>query len=64
MGKRIIARARGKGGPRYRVPSHKYKGKVEYNFPYELWRSFGLRKVLFQKKLDLFQLAFVAADKI
>lgn len=31
MGKRIIARARGKGGPRYRAPSHKYKGKVEYN---------------------------------
>jgi len=31
MGKRIIARARGKGGPRYRVPSHKYAGKVEYN---------------------------------
>ncbi len=31
MGKRIIQRARGKGGPRYRAPSHKYKGKVEYN---------------------------------
>lgn len=31
MGKRIIARARGKGGPRYRAPSHKYAGKVEYN---------------------------------
>lgn len=31
MGKRIIPRARGKGGPRYRVPSHKYKGKPEYN---------------------------------
>jgi len=31
MGKRIIARARGKGGPRYRAPSHRYKGKVEYN---------------------------------
>jgi large subunit ribosomal protein L2 len=31
MGKRIIPRARGKGGPRYRVPSHKYAGKVEYN---------------------------------
>jgi len=29
MGKRIIARARGKG-PRYRVLSHKYVGKVEY----------------------------------
>jgi len=31
MGKRIIQRARGKGGPRYRAPSHNYKGKVEYN---------------------------------
>ncbi len=30
MGKRIIARARGKGGPRYRAPSHRYVGKVEY----------------------------------
>ena len=29
MGKRIIPRARGKGGPRYRVPSHKYAGKVD-----------------------------------
>ncbi len=32
MGKRIIARARGKGGPRYRAPSHRYLGKIEY-FP-------------------------------
>jgi len=31
MGKRIIPRARGKGGPRYRVPSHRYVGRVEYN---------------------------------
>jgi len=31
MGKRIIARARGKGGPRYRAPSHRYAGKIEYN---------------------------------
>lgn len=30
MGKRIIARARGKGGPRYRVPSHRFLGRVEY----------------------------------
>lgn len=30
MGKRIIAQARGKGGPRYRAPSHRYLGKVEY----------------------------------
>ncbi len=30
MGKRIIARARGKGGPRYRAPSHRYRGKFEY----------------------------------
>lgn len=36
MGKRIIARARGKGGPRYRAPSHKYKGKVEYNLSKEV----------------------------
>jgi len=31
MGKRIIQRARGKGGPRYRAPSHRYAGKVSYN---------------------------------
>ena len=30
MGKRIIQRARGKGGPRYRAPSHRYAGKVSY----------------------------------
>lgn len=30
MGKRIIQRARGKGGPRYRVPSHRFLGRVEY----------------------------------
>lgn len=30
MGKRIIARARGKGGPRYRAPSWRYLGKVSY----------------------------------
>ncbi len=33
MGKRIIPRARGAGGPRYRAPSHRYLGKVEY-FPF------------------------------
>lgn len=40
MGKRIIARARGKGGPRYRAPSHKYKGKVSYNLSRDI--SVGL----------------------
>jgi large subunit ribosomal protein L2 len=30
MGKRIIPRARGKGGPRYKAPSHRYLGRVEY----------------------------------
>ena len=30
MGKRIIPRARGKGGPRYRAPSHRWKGKGTY----------------------------------
>jgi large subunit ribosomal protein L2 len=30
MGKCIIARARGKGGPRYRAPSHRYLGRIEY----------------------------------
>ncbi len=30
MGKRIIARARGKGGSQYRAPSHRYVGKVGY----------------------------------
>jgi large subunit ribosomal protein L2 len=28
MGKRIIAQARGKGGPRYRAPSFNYKGAI------------------------------------
>lgn len=40
MGKRIIARARGKGGPRYIAPSHRYKGKVEYNLSKDI--SVGL----------------------
>lgn len=30
MGKRIISRARGKGGPRYRAPTHRYLPKPEY----------------------------------
>lgn len=33
MGKRIIPRARGRGGPRYVSPSHRYLGRVEY-FPF------------------------------
>jgi len=40
MGKRIIARARGKGGPRYRAPSHRYAGRVEYNLSRD--NSFGV----------------------
>lgn len=32
MGKRIIQRARGKGGPTYRAPSHRYAGKISYGF--------------------------------
>lgn len=32
MGKRIIQRARGHGGPRYRAPSHRYAGYVSYSF--------------------------------
>ena len=32
MGKRIIQRARGKGGPPYKSPSHRYPGKIKYNF--------------------------------
>jgi len=30
MGKRIIQQARGKGGPTYRAPSFKYKGKLSH----------------------------------
>jgi len=30
MGKNLIVQARGKGGPRYRTPSHRYLGKVKY----------------------------------
>lgn len=33
MGKTLIVQARGKGGPRYRTPSHRYLGKVQY-FPF------------------------------
>ena len=32
MGKRIIQRARGKGGPAYKSPSHRFPGKIKYNF--------------------------------
>ena len=30
MGKRIIAQARGKGGPTYRAPSFRYAGRIQY----------------------------------
>jgi len=30
MGKRIISRARGHGGPRYRAPGHRYAGAISY----------------------------------
>lgn len=33
MGKRLIIQARGKGGPRYKTPSHRFLGKVQY-LPY------------------------------
>ena len=36
MGKRVITRARGKGGPRYVSPSHRYIGKVDYAKGYNL----------------------------
>ncbi len=32
MGKRIIQRARGKGGPPYKSPGHRYPGKISYKF--------------------------------
>ena len=32
MGKRIIQRARGKGGPTYRSPGHRFAGPVKYPF--------------------------------
>jgi large subunit ribosomal protein L2 len=32
MGKRIISRARGKGGPPYKSPSHRFVGKTSYSF--------------------------------
>ena len=32
MGKRIISRARGHGGPRYRSPGHRFVSTVSYNF--------------------------------
>lgn len=30
MGKRIITQRRGRGGPRYRAPSHRFKGEIRY----------------------------------
>ncbi len=33
MGKNLIVQARGKGGPRYRIPSHRFLGRIQY-FPY------------------------------
>src|SRR3989338_10334466 len=30
MGKNLIVQARGKGGPRYRTPSHRFLGRVQY----------------------------------
>ncbi len=33
MGKRIISRARGAGGPRYSAPSHRYAGEIKYPKP-------------------------------
>ena len=33
MGKRLIQQARGKGGPTYRAPSFRYKGKAKHNRP-------------------------------
>jgi len=30
MGRRIITQRRGRGGPRYQVPSHRFKGRVNY----------------------------------
>jgi len=32
MGKRIISRARGKGGPAYKSPGHRYAGTLSYAF--------------------------------
>ncbi len=32
MGKRIIVRARGKGGPRYKSPGHRFAGNISYSF--------------------------------
>jgi hypothetical protein len=34
MGRRIIPKAIGKGGPKHRVQSHRYAGKVEYNLSF------------------------------
>ena len=31
MGKRLIQQARGKGGPTYRAPSHRYKGRAKFH---------------------------------
>jgi len=61
MGKRIIQRARGKGGPPYRSPSHRYPGKIKYNFEkadvidiiHDPSRDSPLAKVKFKNKEGL-----------
>ncbi|MEK6973910.1 MAG: 50S ribosomal protein L2 [Nanoarchaeota archaeon] len=49
MGKNIIAQHRGRGGPRYRAPSHRYIGRIAYK-PYDLKEK---TELLTAKVLDI-----------
>jgi len=61
MGKRIISRARGHGGPRYRSPGHRFAGQIDYNFSgkaeivdliHDAARDSPLAKVLTENKKE------------
>src|SRR3989344_3223474 len=41
MGKRLVSQARGRGGPRYRSPSHRFRGKPEHR-PYDENEKIGM----------------------
>ena len=64
MGKRIIQRARGKGGPPYKSPSHRFPGKIKYNFEkarvvdiiHDRSRDAPLAKIQFGDAFNKFQI--------
>lgn len=65
MGKRIISRARGKGGPRYRAPTHRYLPRPEYktgeaeiiNIVHDPARNTPLAKIKMKDGIERYVLA-------